>query len=69
MEKGLWSDESKYNLKGSEGNLKVRRPKGKRLDPNYIKGTVKRGGGKGAMVCGCFSGFSGVGSNHRINGK
>ena len=33
----LWSDESKYNLKGPDGNLQVRRPKGKRLDPKYTR--------------------------------
>ena len=64
----MWSDDSKYNLKGPDGNLKVHRLKGKRLDPKYTRGTVKHGSGKGAMVCGCFSGFNGVGSIHRING-
>ena len=55
-------------MKGPDGNLKVRRPKGKRLDPKYTRGTIKHGGGKSAMVWGCFSGFSGFGPIYRING-
>ena len=53
----LWSDKSNYNLKGPYSNLKVPRPKDICLDPKYTTGTVKHGGGKGAMVWGCFSGF------------
>ena len=64
----MWSDESKYNLKGPNGNLKVRRPKGKRLDPKYSRGMVRYDGGKGAIVWGCFSDFSGVRPIHLING-
>ena len=64
----LWSDEPKYNLKGPDENLKVRRPKRKRLDPKYTSGTVKHGGGKSGMVWGCFYGFSEVRPIHRING-
>lgn len=41
----LFSDESKYNLRGSDGRVFVRRPKGKRLDPKYTNKTVKFGGG------------------------
>ena len=66
-ERVLWSDKSKCNLKGSDDNLKVRRRKGKHLDPKYIRGTVKHGGGKDAFVWGCFSGFSEVETIHRIN--
>ena len=62
----LWSDESKCNLK-DEGNLKVRRPKGKRLNPIYTSGMVKHGGGKDAMVLGFFLVLV-VGPIHRING-
>ena len=50
----LWSDESKCNIKGLDGNLKVRRPKGKRLDPKYRTRTAKHGGGKGAIAWGFF---------------
>ena len=55
-------------MKGPDGNLKVRRPKGKYLDPKYTRGTIKHGGGKSAMVWGCFSGFSGGGPIYRIKG-
>ena len=64
----MWIDESKYNLNGPDGNLKVRNPKGKRLDPKYTRETVKHCGGKDAMVRDCFSGFSVVGPIYRING-
>ena len=37
------------------------------MDPKYTRGTVKRGGGKGAMVWACFSGFSGVGLTYLLN--
>lgn len=62
----LFSDESKFNLKGSDGVRLVRRPKGERLNPRYSKGTVKHGGGN-VMVWGCFSGH-GIGPIHKING-
>ena len=55
-------------MKCPDGNLKVRRPESKRLDPKYTKGTSKRCDGKGAMVWGCFSDFRGVVPIHRING-
>jgi transposase len=43
--KVLWSDESKMNIFNSDcGNL-IRRPKSKRLDPRYIRSTVKFGAG------------------------
>ena len=48
--------------------MKVRRPKGKRLDLKYTRGMVKPGDGKGEMVWRCFSGFSEVGTINRING-
>ena len=67
LDRALWRYKLKYNLKGPECNLKVRRPKGKRLDPKYTRGTGRAGNGKGAMVWGCFSGFSGVRPIHRIN--
>ena len=64
----LWSDEPKYNLKGPDGKLKVRRPKDKRLDPRYTRGTLKHGDEKGAMVLGSLPGFNGIGPIHQING-
>lgn len=62
----LFSDESKFNLKDSDGLKRVRRPQNKRLDPRYCKGTVKHGGGN-IMVWGCFSG-QGLGPLQKIDG-
>lgn len=62
----LFSDESKFNIKSSDGFRLVRRPKGQRLNPRYTRGTVKHGGGN-VLVWGCFSGH-GIGPIHRING-
>lgn len=62
----LFSDESKFNLKDSDGIRRVRRPNGQRLKPKYCKGTVKHGGGN-IMVWGCFSG-QGIGPIHKIDG-
>lgn len=62
----LFSDESKFNIKGSDGLKLVRRPKGQRLNPRYTTGSVKHGGGN-VMVWGCFSGH-GIGPIHQING-
>lgn len=61
----LFSDESKFNIKGSDNkNFTVRRPKNERIKPQYCKGTVKHGGGS-TMVWGCFS-YAGVGPIHQI---
>lgn len=62
----LFSDESKFNLRSSDGFRLVRRPKGERLNPRYTKGTIKHGGGN-VLVWGCFSGF-GIGPLQKING-
>lgn len=62
----LFSDESKFNFKGSDGNQHVRRPRGERLNPLYTRGTVKFGGGN-VMVWGCFSAH-GVGPIHKVEG-
>ena len=64
--KELWSDESKFNLFGSDGIKYVRRPEGKRFEPKYQLPTVKHGCGS-VMVWGCF-GYSGVGPLHFIDG-
>uniref|UniRef100_A0A8R1HSS9 Glucose-6-phosphate 1-dehydrogenase n=1 Tax=Caenorhabditis japonica TaxID=281687 RepID=A0A8R1HSS9_CAEJA len=50
----VWSDESKFNLFGTDGIKGVRRPVGSRFDPKYQCPTVKHGGGS-CMVWGCFS--------------
>lgn len=60
----LFSDESKYNLKHSDGIRRVRRPKQQRLNPKYCIGTTKYGGGN-ILVWGCFSG-QGIEPIHRI---
>lgn len=65
--KVLFSDESKFNIFGSDGRQYVRRPKGKRLDPKYVSSTVKHGGGN-VMVWGCFSGY-GMGPVRNIIGN
>ena len=62
----LWSDESKYNLFGSDGQKWVRRPEGTRYHPKYQLPTVKHGGGN-VMVWGCFW-QGGLGPLVRING-
>lgn len=62
----LFSDESKFNIIGSDGMCYVRRPAGKRIEARYCKKTVKHGGGS-VMVWGCFSG-AGVGPLHKIVG-
>jgi len=61
----VWSDESKFNLFGSDGKMFVRRPKGARLEKKFLKPTVKHS--KSVMVWGCFSWF-GTGPLHRIQG-
>ena len=62
----IFSDESKYNLFGSDGRQWCRRRVGEEnLDRNVIK-DVKHGGGN-LMVWGCIT-SRGVGRLHRING-
>lgn len=62
----LFSDESKFQLFGSDGRRYVRRPKGTRYSHKYQMPTVKHGGGS-IMVWGCFS-RSGVGPLVKIDG-
>ena len=40
-----FSDESKFNLFGSDGQKFVKRKNGERLSPQCVKNTVKFGGG------------------------
>lgn len=49
----LWSDESKFNLFGTDGIRYVRRPTNERNNPKYQMPTVKYGGGS-VMVWGKF---------------
>lgn len=51
--KVIWSDESKFNLFGSDGLRYVRRPTGKRWDPKYVIPTVKHGFCMGLFYSGC----------------
>ena len=73
----LWSDESKFNSRHSDGKKYVKKkkkkkirvnPKHKRLNPSYTRTAFKHGGGKGVMDWGCFSGISGIGPLLKING-
>lgn len=61
-----FSDESKFNLVGSDGRQFVRRAAGDRLNPKCVKKTAKHGGGS-VMVWGMFS-SEGVGPLVRIIG-
>ncbi|KAI5609036.1 hypothetical protein C0J50_6038, partial [Silurus asotus] len=52
--KVYFSDESKFNLCGSDGKHYVQRQTGERLNPKCVKKSVKSGGGS-VMVWGMFS--------------
>ena len=62
----LWSDESKFEIFGSNRRVFVRRRKGERMDSTCLVPTVKHGGG-GVMVWGCFAGDT-VGDLFKIEG-
>lgn len=62
----LWSDESKFEIFGSNYRVFVRRRKGERMDSTCLVPTVKHGGG-GVMVWGCFAGDT-VGDLFKIEG-
>ncbi|CAF3239743.1 unnamed protein product [Rotaria socialis] len=62
----LWSDESKFNLFGSDGRQIVWRQSHESMKTECLKPTVKYGGGS-VMVWGCMSG-SGVGNLVLIEG-
>lgn len=64
--KVLFSDESKFQLFGSDGRKYVRRPTGTRYNSRYQIPTVKHGGGN-VMVWGSFS-YNGVGPLVEIKG-
>lgn len=63
----LWSDESKFNLLGSDGKTYVRRPQNQSLNPRYTIKTLKHGGGN-IMVWGAFS-WRGVGPLVLVQGR
>jgi len=62
-----FSDESKFNLFGSDGKHYVRRQIGERLNPKCVKNSV-RGGGGSVMVWGMFS-ATGVGPIIQLHGR
>jgi hypothetical protein len=62
----IFSDECKFNLFNADGNAKIWREPGKRLDSKYVNSTVKHGGG-GLMAWGCFS-SKGIGKLVLIDG-
>lgn len=63
----IWSDETKFNLFGSDGKVMVWRTPKEELDPKCTVPTVKHGGGS-VMCWGCFS-SAGVGSLVFIDGN
>lgn len=63
----LFTDESKYNIFGSDGRAKVWRKANTALDPKHLVSTVKHGGGN-VMVWGAVA-ASGVGNLVFIDGN
>lgn len=63
----LWSDESKFNLFGSDGRVYVRRRMGEEYLPECVQPTVKFGGGN-VMMWGCIS-CDGVGPLVKVEGR
>lgn len=62
-----FSDESKFDLFGSDGKHYVQRKTGERLNPKCVKKSVKGGGGS-VMVWGMFS-AAGVGPLIQLHGR
>ena len=65
--KVIWSDESKFQIFGSDGKQYYWKYPGEPLKDHHIKPTMKFGGGS-IMIWGCFT-SRGVGSYCRIEGK
>lgn len=63
----LWSDESKFNMRGSDGAQYVRRREGEALSDRCTRKTVKHGGGH-IMVWGCMC-SSGTGRVFKVEGN
>lgn len=61
----IFSDESKFNLFGSDGIQYVRRRKGERVKENCLLRNVKHPGGQ--MIWGCFS-YHGLGELAFVKG-
>ena len=64
----IWSNESKFNLFGSDGKIMVWRTTKEDLDPKCKISTVKHGGGGNVKCWGCFS-LSVVGNLVFIDGN
>lgn len=52
----IWSDESKFNVQGSDGRVRVIRKEGERYHPDLVKQTVKFGNGS-VMIWGVYLGW------------
>ena len=63
----IWSDETKINRIGSDGQEYVWKKKGEELISREVKSTVKFGGGS-LMVWGCI-GWNGVGVLSEVEGR
>ncbi|KAJ1302343.1 hypothetical protein OPQ81_001158 [Rhizoctonia solani] len=63
----MFSDESKFDVYGSDGPLRCWRRPGLALNPHYTRKMVKHGGGN-IMVWGCIT-AEGVGQLHHIEGR
>lgn len=63
----IWSDETKINRIGSDGQEYVWKKAGEGLIDREVKGTVKHGGGS-LMVWGCI-GWNGVGVLSEVEGR
>lgn len=63
----LFTDESKYNIFGSDGRVNVWRKPNQEMDPKNLRPTVKHGGGH-VMVWGACS-AAGVGKLHFVEGN
>lgn len=62
----LFSDEFKFNIKGTDDLPRVHRPISEALNSRYSNGTIRDGGGS-VMVGGCFYG-QGIGPFRKIDG-
>ncbi|CEP09777.1 hypothetical protein [Parasitella parasitica] len=49
----IWPHESKFNVNGSDGRIRVIRKEGERFSPDHIHETVRFGNGS-IMIWGCF---------------
>ena len=64
--KVVWSDESKFNLFGSDGQKYCWRKPGEALKEQHVQPTVKHGGGS-LMIWGCMT-WKGIGNITKIEG-